>query len=185
MLRSQSGPFSSVSLVVFLHQQGDAVRSSGLPRSAAPKTPPSRPCPLATAGVTVLLTALATTVQLALWQAFLEEGGFRSRLQWRECREAGARVRTNVMVRDLVLWPPQRIDIWRLEVVADGLPLHGGAQLAIDTTMVSALATGQPVLEQIGTTGWLSQRRGDGKSARNQNSQARCPGRGGRWAMVR
>ena len=26
-----------------------------------------------------------------------------------------------------------------MEVVADGLPLHGGAQLAIDTTMVSLL----------------------------------------------
>ena len=30
-------------------------------------------------------------------------------------------------------------DAQRLEVVADGLPLFGGAQLAIDTTLVSAL----------------------------------------------
>ena len=32
-----------------------------------------------------------------------------------------------------------QLDGRRLEVVADGLPLHGGAQLAIDTTMVSPL----------------------------------------------
>ena len=57
----------------------------------------------------------------------------------RVCREAGARVRMNVMVRDLDLWPPHRIDNRRLEVVAHGLPLHGGAQLAIDTTLVSTL----------------------------------------------
>ena len=43
------------------------------------------------------------------------------------------------MVRDLDLWPPHRIDNRILEVVADGLRLHGGAQLAIDTTLVSAL----------------------------------------------
>ena len=48
-------------------------------------------------------------------------------------------MRTNVMVRDLDFWPPQLIDNPRLEVVADGLPLQGGAQLPIDTTMVSAL----------------------------------------------
>ena len=36
-------------------------------------------------------------------------------------------------------------DARRLEVVVDGLPLFGGAQLAIDTTLVSALhANGEP-----------------------------------------
>ena len=54
----------------------------------------------------------------------------------RVCREAGARVRTNVMVRDMDLVPNDRIDNRRLEVAADGLPLFGGAQLAIDTTLV-------------------------------------------------
>ena len=33
----------------------------------------------------------------------------------------------------------QQLDKRRLEVVADGLPLHGGAQLTIDTTLVSPL----------------------------------------------
>ena len=48
----------------------------------------------------------------------------------RVCREAGARVRTNVMVRDMDLVPAAA------EVVADGLPLYRGAQLAIETTLL-------------------------------------------------
>ena len=56
----------------------------------------------------------------------------------RICREAGGRVTTNVPVRNLDLVGPGVEDNRRLEVVADGLPLFGGAQLAIDTTEVSA-----------------------------------------------
>ena len=55
------------------------------------------------------------------------------------CREAGGRVMTNIMVRDLDLEHLQGPDGRRLEVVADGLPLFGGAQLALDMTLVSAL----------------------------------------------
>ena len=43
------------------------------------------------------------------------------------------------MVRDSDLEHLQGPDGRRLEVVADGLPLFGGAQLALDTTLVSAL----------------------------------------------
>ena len=57
----------------------------------------------------------------------------------RVCREAGARVRTNVFVRDLDLLPQGVPDQRRLEVVAEGLPLFHGAQLAIDTPLVSPL----------------------------------------------
>ena len=56
----------------------------------------------------------------------------------RTCREAGGRVRTNMFVRDAdmdVLVADGR----RLEVVVDGLLLLGGAQIAVDTTMVCAL----------------------------------------------
>ena len=56
----------------------------------------------------------------------------------RICREAGARVSTNVFVRDLDLAVPNVHDARRLEIIAEGLPLFGGAQLAIDTTLVSA-----------------------------------------------
>jgi len=54
----------------------------------------------------------------------------------RVCREAGARVRTNVMVRDLNLGVARPDDARRIEVVADGLPLFHGAQLAVDATVV-------------------------------------------------
>ena len=47
----------------------------------------------------------------------------------RVCREGGARVTTNVMVRDMDLAAPSPGDAPRLEIVADGLPLFGGAQL--------------------------------------------------------
>ena len=46
---------------------------------------------------------------------------------------------TNVLVRDLDLNLHDHVDARRLEIVADGLPLFGGAQLAIDTTLVSAV----------------------------------------------
>ena len=45
----------------------------------------------------------------------------------RICREAGARVMVNVLVRDLDLGVVDRLDSRRLEIVADGLPLFGGA----------------------------------------------------------
>ena len=56
------------------------------------------------------------------------------------------------MVRDMDLVPNDRIDNRRLEVVADGLPLFGGAQLATDTTLVSALrrdGTARPQADSI------------------------------------
>ena len=48
----------------------------------------------------------------------------------RVCLEAGARVRTNVMVPDMDLLPAAALHGTRLEVVADGLSLYRGAQLA-------------------------------------------------------
>ena len=42
----------------------------------------------------------------------------------------------NVLVRDFDLGVVDRLYAHRLEIVADGLPLFGGGQLAIDTTLV-------------------------------------------------
>ena len=47
-------------------------------------------------------------------------------------REAGARVATNVFVRDMDLATFNALDGRRLEIVADGLTLWRGAQLAVD-----------------------------------------------------
>ena len=57
----------------------------------------------------------------------------------RVCREAGARVSLNVRVQDMDLALPDALDNRCLEIVADGLPLFQGAQLAVDTTLVSVL----------------------------------------------
>ena len=61
-------------------------------------------------------------------------------LEWaaaRVCREAGARVASDV-IRDMTLDAPGR-DARRIEVLANGLPLWQGAQAAVDTTLVSPL----------------------------------------------
>ena len=59
----------------------------------------------------------------------------------RVCREAGARVTTHTLLSDLNIPTVHRIDNRRIEVIANGLPLWGGSQLAIDTTIVSPLTS--------------------------------------------
>ena len=94
----------------------------------------------------VYSTPLATTVQLARGQECWGEGASRWKAQLPECAERqGGRVATNLFVRDMDLGVPNAHDTRRLEVVADGLPLFGGVQLAVDTTLVSAIqGDGQP-----------------------------------------
>ena len=71
----------------------------------------------------------------------------------RMCREAGATVSTNVLVRDLNTHTAQH-DERRIEVIANGLPLWNGSQLAVDTTLVSPLtAAGHPRRHQRQTAG--------------------------------
>ena len=48
-------------------------------------------------------------------------------------------MRTNAFVRDLDVPDANAGDGRRLEVVVDGLPLFGGWQLAVDTTLVCAV----------------------------------------------
>ena len=63
----------------------------------------------------------------------------------RVCKEAGARVTVHTRVADLNLPAVQQVDDRRIEVIANGLSLHNGSQLAIDTTLVAPLtSTGQP-----------------------------------------
>ena len=61
----------------------------------------------------------------------------------RVCREAGAIVRTNVKLRDMIA---VRADDERcIEVGASGFPLFHGAQLAVDITLRCALTSrGEP-----------------------------------------
>ena len=54
----------------------------------------------------------------------------------RVCREAGARVAGSTALRDMNLDLPAS-DARRIEVVANGLPIWRGVQVAVDTTLVS------------------------------------------------
>ena len=67
------------------------------------------------------------------------EAELRPRERCRQCVAKEAPVSSNVMVRELDLRAPDVHDGRRLEVVAEGLPDFGGAQLALDTTSASAL----------------------------------------------
>ena len=93
-----------------------------------------------------LLLLLFLLILLVLFSA-CAQAGVLSKCGWalenvvaRICREAGGRVTTNVVVRDLDLGQPDVVDGRRLEVIVDGLPLHRGA-LAIDSTLVCVLST--------------------------------------------
>ena len=64
-----------------------------------------------------------------------------------------ATVSTNVLVRDLNTHTAQH-DERRIEVIANGLPLWNGSQLAVDTTLVFPLpAAGHPRRHQRQTAG--------------------------------
>ena len=72
----------------------------------------------------------------------------------RVCREAGARVAENVLLRDLNLQGISSRDSRQIEVVANGLPLWGGAQLAVDATFVSPIRrNGRPQPHAADTDG--------------------------------
>ena len=76
---------------------------------------------------------------------FAESGGALERAAARVCREAGARVTTHTLLSDLNVPSVDRFDNRRIEVIANGLPLHHGAQLAVDTALASPLTSaGQP-----------------------------------------
>ena len=121
------------------------------------------PHPNASAGVAVHSTLVATTGQLALGLAVESAAA-------RVCREGGARVTTNVMVRDMdVVANPG--DARRLEIVADGLPMFGRVQLAIDTTLVSALRCDGSALPRCANV--------DGAAGVGRPTRESSPGRAG------
>ena len=78
-----------------------------------------------------------------VWHGFWAGGGFAlETAAARVCREAaGPRVDEchDEEILDLAVVNHHDFDARRLEVVADGLQLSGGAQLAIETTLVSPL----------------------------------------------
>ena len=62
----------------------------------------------------------------------------------RVCREAGARVASNVLLRDMNSGLPLA-DCRRVEVLANGLPLWQGAQVAVNTALVCPVSRDETV----------------------------------------
>ena len=90
----------------------------------------------------------------------------------RICREAGGRVRTNVLVRDLDLGVVDQFVARRIQVVVDELLLFQEAQLAVDTTLVCPLTWEGEAKPRTATT--------SGKEARYPE----LAGNGGRARLV-
>ena len=137
---------------------------------------------LAVADVDVSWTSLAIIAQRAPVGVLGRRGFALESAAARVCREAGGRVRTNVLVRELDLHPGQnRLDARRLEVVVDGLELFNGAQLAVDTTLVSALRADGTVSRKGATVGGEALRRA---RARKERTYPELAGEGGRARLV-
>ena len=108
----------------------------------------------------------------------------------RVCREAGGRVTTNVLVQDMDLLPLRQVDNRRLEFVVDGL--FRGAQLAIDTTMVSPVRSDGTASRQCATTSGAALDQARRRKERTYPELAQPHGRarlvvlgcevGGRWS---
>ena len=99
----------------------------------------------------------------------------------RVCREAGATVRYNAKLRDMDLDVSANNDDRATEVLATGLPLYFGAQLAVDITLRCALAsdgTAQPGAARMDgavcTRAWEDKER--------KYSEAVALETGGRWS---
>ena len=164
------------------HYARDLFRPSTLSVAPAPSSPP--PSPL----LCTLVPVWPSTRQL--WPppiSVLEgrslgaQGLSQEIVMARICREAGARVRTNVMVRDLDLGAFNRLDGRRLEIIADGFPLWRGAQLAVDTTLVS------PIKADGTARRHAARRNGIALEAARRAKERKYPklaGRGGRARLV-
>ena len=111
MLRSQHGPLASAALTALPTSRATRIASQPFSAPSLPQTALSSPL---------------VSPHLPMWPV-------PSRVRRSASMQgAGARVSSNMFVRDM-------LDGRRLDIVADGLTLWQGAQLAIDATMVSLL----------------------------------------------
>ena len=130
---------------------------------------------------------MTITAQRPFEIGYFPEGDFRWRVSRRgSVREAGGRVTTNILVRNLDLDVEDPGDARRLEVVVVGLPLHGGSQLAVDTTLVSPLP-GRRVRESRGwqTTKGTTISRTGRTACSSATCCAGCGGGGGAGGLLR
>ena len=99
------------------------------------------PCPRLAVfgGVAVHSIPVATTAACAVAEVLGSRWFALESAATRVCREAGGRVTTNSRIQDMDIVAPNQLDERRIEVLADVLLLFHGAQVAVDTTLVSAL----------------------------------------------
>ena len=84
----------------------------------------------------------------------------------RVIREAGARVRENVFLRDTALPNIDPTDGRRIEIVATGLPLAHGIPIAVDATLISPLHADGTPFPHAAYRGGASFRRAENSKAR-------------------
>jgi len=90
------------------------------------------------------------------------------RMLARVCREGGARVKTNVLVRELNVPHVRPEDGRRIEVIAEGTPLYGGSQIAIDAALVSPLSrSGEPKFNSHAVDGAALKERTEDKETKD------------------
>lgn len=100
------------------------------------------------------------------------------------CREAGTRVTTNTLVIDFNIPNVNRVDNRRIEVIANGLPIFQGAQLAIDTTLVSlSPVMAHPGVVQDSTQGQHWPKHSKPKSGDSRNFYTRAAAASSFWQL--
>ena len=85
------------------------------------------------------------------------------------------------MVRDMDSARPDVQDTRRLEVVVDGLSIFGGVQLAVDTTVVSALHANGEALRNAARRGGVAL---EAARRRKERTYPELTARGGRAMLV-
>ena len=182
LLRSQGGPgagdaFTALPTTPMMRIDSQPFRVLLLRRLRLPLPPVQRRC-----RCRLLLDPLGDHRAACPVAGVLSKRGFPlEAAAARICREAGGRVQANVFVRDLNVEGPPLEDGRRLEVVANNLPLFGGAQLAIDTTLVSPLrrdGTARPRADTCNGAALSAARR------RKEKTYPELAGGGGRARLV-
>ena len=100
------------------------------------------------------------------------------------CREAGATVRINTRLRDMNLSVPA-IDERTIEVLASGLPMNHGAQLAVDITTRSAGDRLRKSVPERCHCGWVRAHRSQTRQGGSTQSCCKATGVSLSWSELR
>ena len=109
-------------------------------------------------------------------------GGPLERAAARICREGGARVTTNTRLADLNIQNLSRVDDRRIEVIANGLRMWGGSQLAVDITLVSPLTRSGEPRSRGGTYAGAALQ--DARGTRKEHIQNCCKTEDAAWSSL-